>query len=110
MFTAEPSDSQIACGTESVMFPCEHKFGSDVNPFWIINNKSYSPSQLPQDHFYDGKALLVKKPKLKQNNTSYQCVIESPALQKATADSTCFYRSIVGKLWITCEGKSKPIH
>jgi hypothetical protein len=108
VFSAEPSNSQITCGTESAIFPCEHKFGSDVHPFWIINNKSYTLSQLPQDHFYDGKALSVKNPKLKQNDTSYQCVIEGPALQNA--DTTCFYRSIVVKLWITCEGKIDQHH
>lgn len=107
VFTTEPGNIKATCGTESVLFPCEHKFGSDVHPLWIINNKTHYPSQLPQGHFYDGKTLSVKNPKLKQNNTSYQCVIESPpALQNAEA--TCFYRSTVGYMWITCEGNPIP--
>ena len=108
VFIAIPNNIEITCGTEAAVFPCEHKFGSDVHPLWIINNKAYKLSQLPRDHFYDGKALSVKNPKLKQNNTSYQCMIEHSALQNA--ENTCFYRSSTGYLWITCEGMSLNHH
>ena len=108
VFTAEPGNIEAMCGAESVIvFPCEHKFGSTVHPLWIINNKTHYLSQLPVGHFYDGKVLSVKNPKPKQNNTSYQCIVESPpALQNA--EDTCYYRSTVGYLWITCEGNPIP--
>ena len=103
VFIAEPNNIKATCRAESVLFHCEHKFGSNVHPLWIINNETYERSQLPRNYFYDGKALSVKYPKLKQNNTSYQCVVESPpAFQNAK--SACFYRSAVGYLWVTCDG------
>ena len=104
VFTAEPISIEVTCRAESVLFPCEHKFGSNLHPLWIINDKIYESSQLPQDHHYDGKALSVKNLKLKQNNTSYQCVIKSPTSQKTDSEATCFYRSAVGYLWKICEG------
>ena len=105
VFIAEPNNFKVTCGTEpdkAAVFPCEHQLGSEVQPLWIINNKTYSLSRLPWDHIYDGKVLSVKNLKLEQNNTSYQCVIEHPALQNAEA--TCLYRSTIGYLLITCKG------
>ena len=39
VFTAVPNNIKLTCGSDSdlaAVFPCEHRFGSEVQPSWVI--------------------------------------------------------------------------
>ena len=100
VFTAEPTNIEVTCGTSEVSFPCQYT-GSTARPQWIINSTAYSSYHggLPENHSFNGATGVLSviniTPEL--NNTQYQCQIQ-------ILPSSTLYKSRVGKLVIKCEG------
>ena len=100
IFTTEPEDIRVNCGTaKNAEFPCKYE-GSRTHPLWIINNTEYSSinSQLPPDHYYGDNMLTVKN-LLAKNGTQYQCYL--PVFEDGVL---CAYISAPGQLIVNCRG------
>ena len=99
IFTVEPADVEIGCGTdEFAIFACRYN-GTLAQPQWIINSTVYSPlnSLLPLDHSYFNHELFVRSG-IQINNTLYQCQL----LTLSNKGSLCAYRSSIGRLIVKC--------
>ena len=100
MFTDEPRDVEVGCGTgQMAEFPCMFS-GSVAHPYWIINSTEYVSIHLPQDYLYSSYVLKVSNVNEK-NGSQYQCFILSNQ-----NGAVCAYSSTIGRLILNCKGKT----
>lgn len=96
----------MTCGSNKVaIFPCQHSLGSDVILQWTINSTTYTLSNLPHNHIYNGTVLFVREIERQQNNTLYQCLLDVPHPK-----TPCVQRSKIARLIIRgCNGRFDTI-
>ena len=78
IFLAEPHDI-MAYEEEDAFISCDYT-GVSSTPTWMITTSNgteivTSSSELPQNHFYNGSGIIIKKVDRMLNMTSYRCVL-----------------------------------
>ena len=88
----QPQNTTVCAGDQARM-DCAY-MGTASSPYWRINSTVYPSFDLPPNHRFDGRSLIVTNVFLEYNDTTYQCFFEI-----LTNDSTiCQVASASGKL------------
>ena len=108
VFITEPNNIEVVLTTHTVaQFSCQYRGGreNETKLEWIINSKRYQLTNLPTNHVVleNGNTLYVTNITSKDNNSFYQCQILAGDREK---QNQCAYRSKIGKLTISSNGKS----